>query len=379
MFRAFNYPLLPNQVQEATLVGWLNRCCELYNASLQERRDAWQRQGVSVGRYDQFKELTALRAADPDWKAVPMWIARSAVTRIDRAFAGFFARVSRGQKPGYPRFRSHRRYDSFDLGSNRPRIEGNRVYLPKLGPVKFHKYREMRGEVRSVSVRRKPSGGWCVSFVCDLGAPPTKVTPTSAVGIDVGLEAFATFSTGERVPNPRYFARGEETLARRQRILSNRVRGSKSRERQRRLVAKTHEHIRNQRLNFARHFACYLFARWDAVFYEDLDIAPMVSGDVVRPYLAKPIYDASWRIAIRAIQCKAEGAGKLGHACDPRWTSILCSGCGEPNPKSLSNREHLCDKCGLRIHRDHNSGRNILARGLRAVELTEVSDVPRGL
>ena len=358
---------------------YLCMCCDLFNAALQERRDAWQRQHVSITRYDQHKELTGLRAADPAWKEIPVWIARSAIDRVDRAFNAFFNRVKRGQKPGYPRFRPRRRYDSFDLGTNRPRVQGDRVHLPKIGPVKFHKYREMRGEIRSVSVRRKPTGRWTISFVCDLGAAPPKTVPKNAVGIDVGLEAFATLSNGERVPNPRYFARGEETLARRQRILSRRVRGSSSRERQRKLVAKAHEHIRNQRLNFARHLACFLFARWDAVFYEDLDIAPMVSGDVVRPYLAKPIYDAAWRIAIRAIQCKAEGAGKLERACDPRWTSILCSGCGEPNPKALSDREHLCVKCGLRIHRDHNSGRNILARGLRAVELAEVSEVPHGL
>lgn len=383
MLRTFSYPLKPTKTHQAVLDGWLAKCCELYNACLQECKDAWTRQQVTVTRYEQQKELTELRAADPTWRDVPAFVLRSAIARVHHAFGGFFARIRAGRKAGYPRYRSRRRYDSFDLGSNLPRIEGNRVQLPKLGMVKFHKYREMKGELRHVIVRRKPSGDWTISFVCELGDAPSKVAvaPRNAVGIDVGLEAFATLSNGERVGNPRFFAHGQETLARRQRVLSRMRRGSGNRERQRRLIAKAHEHIRNQRLDFARKFACWLFQRFDVVCFERLDIAPMVSGTVVKPVLAKPIYDAGWRIALQAITYKAEGAGKWALDGDARWSSIDCSGCGEPNPKALSDREHQCSNptCGLRIHRDHNAARNILARGLRAANLAEVSEVPHGL
>src|SRR5579872_7382627 len=101
-------------------------CCDLYNAALQERRDAWQLQHVSVSRYDQQKELTELRAADPEWAAIPGWIARSPIARVDHSMKAFFRRVKIGQTPGYPRFRSRDRYDSFDLGSNPVRVDGDR-------------------------------------------------------------------------------------------------------------------------------------------------------------------------------------------------------------------------------------------------------------
>lgn len=295
-----------------------------------------------------------------------MMIERSAINRVDRAFQSFFQRVKAGQAPGFPRFRSRDRYDTFDLGSNLPRIEGDRVHLPKLGPVRFHKYRELRGAVRHVSVSRT-SRGWSISFTCDLGAAPPKAAVRSAVGVDVGLEAFATLSTGERVENPRYGREAQEVLARRQQSLARKRRGSNSRKEAKRLVARAHERIRNQRLDHARKLACILFSRFDLVAHEDLQVARMVRGN-----LAKSIYDAAWGQFLRALQSKAEGAGKWCVPVDPRGTSQSCAACGAVERKELSEREHRCD-CGFVAHRDHNAALNVLARGSRAGLLTEVS------
>jgi len=232
--------------------------------------------------------------------------------------------------------------------------------------VKFHQYREMRGRMKQVTVGRSSTRGWYVSFVCDLGEAPTKIAVRSAIGIDVGLEAFATLSNGERVENPRFFRASEKTLARRQQLLARKQRGSNSRRQARTLVARTYEHIRNQRLDFARKFACAIFNRFDLVAHENLEIARMMRG-----HLSKSIRDAAWGVAIKALNCKAEGAGKWVVATDPRRSSIDCSGCGEPVPKDLSQREHRCPQCGLILHRDENAARNVLARGLRAGSLTE--------
>lgn len=364
MIRAFRYPLHPTKAQESVLESWLASCCELYNAALQERRDAWRRQRVSVQYLDQQKALTEIRSAFPEWQAVPVWIARSALRRLDLAFQSFFRRCKSGETPGYPRFRSRDRYDNFDLGSEVPRIDGNRVCLPKLGLVKFHKYREMRGQILRVSVSRT-ARGWTVSFVCDLGATPEKRAVTSAVGIDVGLEAFATLSTGERVENPRFFRASEEVLARRQRALSKKCLGSRSRLRARRLVARVHERVRNQRLDFARKLACALFSRFDLVAYEDLAIARMVRGD-----LAKSIHDAAWRVFLDAVKIKAEGAGAWALPVDPSGTSQRCASCGAIVKKTLGERQHACPSCDFATHRDHNAALNVLALGLSAVQLT---------
>jgi len=368
MIRSFRYPLRPTREQETVMVAWLAACCMLYNAALQERRDAWRKQRVSITRIDQQKELTELRASDSEWNAVPVWIARSALARLDHAFGAFFRRIKRGEKPGYPRFRSRDRYDSFDLGSNLPCIEGNCVRLPKLGAVRFHKYREIRGEVRLVRIHRD-ARGWSVSFVCDLGDAPPKVAIKSVVGVDVGLEAFATLSTGERIESPRFLRQSEELLARRQQSLARKKRGSSSRQRAKALVARAHEHVRNKRLDFARKLACALFSRFDMVVHEDLAISRMVHGN-----LAKSIHDAAWGQFLGVLTCKAEGAGKYAVAVDPRGTSQTCPACGTVAAKSLDQREHRCESCGFTAHRDHAAAQVILGRGLRPVQLTEVEN-----
>ena len=195
--------------------------------------------------------------------------------------------------------------------------DDDRVNLPKLGLVKFHKYRELSGTVRHVSISRT-SRGWSISFVCDVGAAPEKLPVRNAVGVNVGLEAFATLSTGERIENPRFFRAGADVLARRQQSLSRKRRGSSSRCRAKLLVTRAHERIRNQRLDFARKTASLLFSRFDLIAHEDLQISRMVHGN-----LAKSIYDASWGQFLRCLALKAEEAGRHVIAVDPRGTSRI--------------------------------------------------------
>jgi putative transposase len=209
--------------------------------------------------------------------------------------------------------------------------------------------------------------GWSVSFVCDLGEMPAKVPVRSAVGVDVGLEAFATLSNGERVENPHFGRESAETVARRQRSLARKRFGSGGRREARRLVARAYEHIRNQRLDFARKLAVALLFRFDLVAYEDLVISRMVHG-----ILAKSIHDAAWGVFLRCLTLKAEEAGRWAVAVDPRGTSQACPVCGAVATKPLSQREHRCD-CGFVAHRDHAAAQVILGRGLRLGQLTEAS------
>lgn len=362
MIRSFRYPLLPNKAEDATLVRYLGACCSLYNGALQERRDAWKKQRVSVTAFDQIKSLTEIRAVDSAWRALPVEVLRSALRRVDRSFKDFFRRCKTGEKPGHPRFRSAGRYDSFSCGGDCP-VRDSRVHIPKLGYVKFNLYRPLRGKVLDAVVKRE-AGRWYVIFQCDLGEAPTPVdvatVPDSrVVGIDVGLRHLATLSTGETIANPRHGARAAADLARRQRVLARRKRGSSSRRRALLLVQKAHAKIANQRKDTAWKIAGDLVRRFDLIAYEDLAISQMVHGN-----LAKSIHDAAWRRLTHAITCKAEEAGKLSVAVDPRGTSQECSGCGARVRKSLSVRVHSCPECGLVIDRDENAGLNIKTRAL---------------
>jgi putative transposase len=371
MIRSFCYPLRPTRSQCAILECWLDQCCELYNAALEQRREAWRKQRTQISCYMQQKGLTELREADSAWGEAPVWVQRSALARVDRAFQAFFRRVKCGEKPGYPRFRSRSQYTSFDLGSNPVSVVGARVRLPKLGPVSFHKYRELRGVVKHVRVHQGPRG-WCVSFVCDLGSSPMKVPVRAAVGVDVGLEVFATLSNGERVENPRVCQRSADAVARRHRSLARKRRGSKSRAKARRLVGRAYACIRNQRLDFVRKLASVLFARFDVVAYEDLAISRMMHGT-----FAKSIKDAAWGLFYSALTRKAESAGKYAIAVDPCCTSQICPSCGLIAKKPLGERRHTCS-CGFVAHRDHAAAQVILGRGLRLGQLTEVQSVGLG-
>lgn len=357
MIRTYRYPLRPTQAQAAILGEWIDHCCELYNAALEHRVGAW-RVGVSVGYNAQTLELTALRAEDERVAKIPARVQRSALRRLDRAFQAFFRRCRSGDRPGFPRFRSRHRYDSFSFPPTR--VEGSRVSIPKLGAVRFHEYRPLVGEVREVTIRRA-CGRWYVCFACEVGPAPAKRPVERVVGLDLGLTAFAVTSEGERFANPRHFRRGAEQLAVRQRRLSRRKRGSRGRQRARLLVAKAHERIKNQRLDHARKLAAELVDRYDLIAVEDLDIRGLMQSN-----LSKSVADAGWRVFLTCLSLKAEEAGVTVVEVDPRGTTQRCSSCDEVVKKRLRDRTHDCPGCGLVLDRDHNAAINVLNLGLSA-------------
>lgn len=360
MIRTFRYPFSPTKAQEIVLLAYLCYCRLLYNAALEQRREAYRKQKKYLSCYDQQKDLTELRRNNSDFAKIPATVLRSALRRLDLAFQFFFRRCKIGETPGYPRFKSRDRYKSFSL-MVAPTIRNSKILIPKLGYVKFHEYRPLQGKPFGASIRLDYRGWW-VCIYCDLGEAPVRCKPASVVGIDVGLYSFATLSTDDKIDNPRFFRKGEKVLAQRQRVLARKKKGSKSRERQQKLVARAHLHIHNQRMYFAWKLAKFLLSGCDAVAYEDLNIRGLVRGS-----LAKSINDAAWGLFIHCLICKAEEAGKYAVAVDPRGTSQRCSRCGKVCLKTLSDRVHLCE-CGPPMDRDHNAALNIQRLGLSLLE-----------
>lgn len=367
MLRSFTYVLRPLAAQRAELHRWREQCCELFNAALEQRRDAWKKQRKNVSYLDQQKQLTDLRK-EPEFKSVPAWVQRSPLRRVDLAFEAFYRRCKAGQTPGYPRFKSRDRYASFDLGSNpvkidradRPRGSGY-VYVPRMGRVRFKEHQPLRGEVRQVSLHfDRAKDRWTVRIVCDVGPAPEKRIVSTVTGIDLGLKEFAVLSDGEAIANPRHFRNGAESLARAQRVLARKRRGSNSRHRARQAVARAHGRIANQRLDFHRKTAKTLCTRFDLIAHEALNVRALSRG-----LFPKSVHDAGWGTFLRILHSKAEEAGVHIVAVDPRHTTQACSACGTLVPKGLGDRVHAC-ACGLVLDRDHNAAINILARGLRA-------------
>lgn len=357
--RAFVYRLYPTKQQTEALEQLLDTARHLYNAALQERRDAWKQQRVSVNYYDQQRELKELRRDLPEVGMLNHMACCGVLMTVDHAYQAFFRRLKAGQKPGYPRFRNWHRFDSitFPDYDNGVRIKDDRLYVQNVGSIKVKWHRPIGGTPKSVVLRRL-CGKWQVAISC---AVPAQSLPPSLeeLGIDVGIESFATTSNGQHIANPHYLEQGQAALTEAQRKLCRRKKGSHRRRKAAALVAKHHLKVKRQRTDFAHKLARGLVTDYGFLAVEDLNIQGMVRNH----HLARSISDASWGQFITILSAKAEEAGRECIKVNPNGTSQACSGCGAIVKKALSVRQHVCPDCGLSIHRDVNAAINILRLG----------------
>lgn len=361
--RTFKYRIYPTASQVAALELHLSEACRLYNAALQERRDAWRMQRKSVSFYDQTRQLTEIRSAG-DVGIVCAKTGEQVLRRVDRAFRAFFRRVRSGDRPGYPRFKSVHSFDSFTavIGNGATIVDG-RVVIRGVGALKAKWHRPLSGKPKAVIARRE-GRRW---FVCILVVgPEVAVAPASelAVGVDLGLTELATLSDGSSVPNDRHAGSAHKIVRRVHRALSRCHRGSK----RRRLVAARLQAKRRavaRRRADAHHKATRaIVSRYGYIAVEDLNIRSLA-----RTRLAKSIHDAAWASFINKLTYKAESAGRVLVKVDPRGTSQACL-CGASVPKTLAVREHVCHECGLVAPRDLVSAQLIERLGRSRWSLT---------
>lgn len=352
------------------LDGLLAQLCELYNMALEQRCDVWKSHRKSFSLYDQQKQLTELRAGVEEYKQGPLKIQRDPLRRLDLAFQAFFRRVKGGEKPGFPRFRSCSRYDSFTVGKDGFRFENGEVSLTKLGTFHVKTGFKIKGEPLELRVKRCGEK-WTAQLVCDLGEAPAKIAVSTAVGIDLGLTSLATLSDGTEIENPRWTKREEDRLAAANRDLATKKRGSNNRVKSRERLRRVHQRIAGLRSSYLTGVAKQLLQKYDLIAHEELKISNMV-----RSNLAKSILDAAWAQLIWRLQCEAEKAGKWIVPVNPRNTTKTCSVCGEIVLKKLSQRRHECPHCGASLGRDHNAALNVLALGMSAAERQKVYLAP---
>jgi len=354
----FKYRLYPTVAQTVALDGQLSEACRLYNAALQERRDAYRAARKSLGYCDQANQLKEIRAQG-DLALANFSCCQDVLRRVDKAFSAFFGRVRKGRKPGYPRFRSVRRYDSITFpsyGDGCRMLDGGKLRLQGVGAVKVKLHRPIEGEIKTVTVKRE-AGKWYAVFSVECDAKPLPPS-TEATGVDVGLTAFATLADGTGIENPRYYKEAQAALGRAQRKVARRKRGGSNRKKAVRELQRAHAHVRNQRADFAHKVARTLVVMFGLIVIEKLNVKGMAAG-----MLAKSVNDAGWSSFTAKLTYKAAEAGRALVEVDPRGTSQRCV-CGAPNPKTLSQRWHQCDSCGLSVPRDHASALEILRLGL---------------
>jgi putative transposase len=353
----YKFRLYPTRQQAALFEHTLGLCQELYNAALQERRDAWRVNRVSVNFAAQSAQLPDIKAARPELNGVHSQVLQDTLHRVDKTFKSFFARVRRKEKAGFPRFRSPTRYDSFTYPQLGFSLRGSKLSLSKTGEVKIRLHRAIEGKIKTLTVKRE-AGRWYACFSVECEAKPLPVN-TESVGVDVGLLAFATLSDGTEIENPRHYREAQAKLRRAQRKVARRKKGSHRRRKALQLLQRVHAHVKNQRADFHHKISRWLVNNYGTIAVEDLNVKGLAGA-----MLAKSVSDAGWSSFFAKLVYKAVNAGRQLIKVNPSGTSQICT-CGAHTPKDLSQRWHECSECGLSANRDHVSAQLILGRGLR--------------
>lgn len=329
-------------------------CRELYNAALQERRDAWKLNRISINYHIQRAQLPAIKEVREDVEAIYSQILQDVLRRVAKTFDAYFRRLSRGEKAGYPRFKGRNFFNSFTYVQSGFKLVGDKLHLSKIGSVRLRLSRNIIGTIKTCTIKREVSG-WFVIFTVE-NEPVRLPKSSKAIGIDVGIENYATYTEGEPTPNPRFFETLQNKLRVAQRKVSRRKKGSNRRRKAVLRLRKVHQKIKDCRTDFQHQLSTKIVNNYGTIAVEDLNIKGLAKG-----FLAKQILDAAWGSFLYKIEYKAENAGRDFWKVNPNGTSQTCT-CGTAVKKKLSVRWHNCPSCGMSAHRDSVSAQVILSR-----------------
>jgi putative transposase len=315
--RSYKFLLRPTKRQEAALGVCLEDTRQLYNAALEERREAWRMGRHKVTFYSQDAQLKEIRAGDPErYSRWAFSCERAAIRRLDRAFQRFFDRVKTGQKPGYPRFKGRGWWDSIEWSEKNgacwdsvPHPTVTRVYLKGIGHVRVHQHQAVKGRVKTITAKRE-GRRWYVMLSCDNVPAEPLESAGSPVGIDLGVASFLTASDGTHAPNPRHLAATAGRLAAAQRVLARKKRGSNRRKKAAVNVAGLHGKVRRQRLDHAHTTALTLVRDHDVIVHEELAISGMIR---------RPMPLAVQRILTASPNTQISGCSRNGSSAPSPW------------------------------------------------------------
>ncbi|MEU8056954.1 RNA-guided endonuclease InsQ/TnpB family protein [Microbispora bryophytorum] len=361
--RAFKYRFYPTDEQAAELSRTFGCIRLVYNKALEERTQAWYGEQRRVSYVQSSAALTEWKKTEElafltEVSSVPL---QQTLRHLQTAFGNFFAKRAK-----YPRFKSRKKSRaSAEYTRSGFRFRDGKLTLARMSePLEIRWSRPLPdGAVpTTVTVSRDSSGRWFVSLLCEDTIAPAAAT-TNAVGLDAGITSLVTLSTGEKITNPKHERRDRTRLAKAQRGLSRKAKGSANREKARHRVAKVHARITDRRLDFLHKLSTRLVRENQTVVIEDLTVRNLLKNG----RLARAISDASWTELRSMLEYKCAWYGRELVVIDRFFpSSKLCGACGTITAKMpLNVREWTCD-CGAVHDRDVNAARNILAAGLAA-------------
>lgn len=368
---SYKFRIYPNQKQVQLIEQTFGCCRFVYNQFLALKINQYKLSKRTIGFFECCKILTALKECK-DWlKNVDCTVLQRSLKFLDKAYQNFFLRLKKGEKPGFPRFKSKRdNRQSFNSNSNSIKIFDKNIKMPKLGIIKCKVSKQVEGRILNATISKNPSGKYFVSLCCtDINI---NCLPKSGkeVGIDLGIKDFVVTSDGEKVNNPKYLKRYERFLIKHQRRLSRKSKDSNNSRKQRIRVALIHEKISNCRADFLQKLSTSFVKMYDKICVETLKIKNMVKNH----RLAKYISDVSWGEFVRQLEYKCLWYGKELIKIDTLYASSqICNNCGFKNPavKDLKVRNWICPQCNTKHDRDYNAAINILGWGTPESTLVE--------
>lgn len=372
--RTYKFRLYPNSEQECKLQNNLDVCRWVYNQFVEMTRTGF------VTRNDMNYFLTELKQREPWLYQYHSKMLQMISTQIEGSEKALVELIEKGYRTGHLKSKRYAEYRAFTYNQSGYELKkhGDKdlLYLSKIGCVEIRLHREPIGDIKQITVTKSKSGKWHCCITCTKSVLHiTKLGFIKVIGIDVGIKNFAYDSDGHCVPNPLNLEKMLKPLSRIQRKIARRKLTSQNRKKAVRWYQIIHERIKNRRKDFQHQLSTRYAQNNDVVFVEKLQKLNMVKNCG----LSRRILDSGWGTFTNMLDYKC----KLVVEVSARNTTIDCSRCGNPVPKSLAVRIHRCDKCGLVLDRDYNASINILKKGLSIFnklpqELREVTSVEIG-
>lgn len=354
----YRYRMEPSAGQVADLLRYAGARRWVWNWALGRKKAHYAETKQTLPTRELEAELVQLkRQPETAWlREVDSQLLQQALRDLDMAFKAFFAKRAK-----FPRFKSRKQDKARFRIPQRVVLEGANVRIPKIGLVRVRLHRPVVGVSKSATFVQEADGHWYVAFVVEQEIVDRTDRPVDrAIGLDMGLKTFLVASDGQQIVNPRYYRTQMRKLRRAQQALSRKQRGSANRQKARQQVARLHQKVRNQRLDFLHQHSARLVRAHDLIAIEDLSVRGLA-----RTKLATSVLDASWAMFRQFLSYKADRQDKYLIVIGRFYpSSRFCGACGAIHDTlTLADRVWTC-ACGTTHDRDLNAARNILAQGL---------------